>query len=78
MTKTRAKITNASQAACLMQKGSKLTKTYNKTGTGWRLEPGGEISSKVAAKLLKLPHVQPNGDGFFPDTSQTFRLASAS
>ena len=77
MTKARAKIANASQAAALMQKGSKLTKTYNRTGTGWCLEPGGEISPKVAAKLLKLPHVQPNGDGLFPDTSQTFRLCSA-
>jgi len=77
MTKTRAKPINAIQAEGLLQKGSKLTKTYNKTGTGWSLEPGGEISSKVAAKLLKLPHVQPNGDGLFPDTSQTFRLGSA-
>ena len=75
MTKTRAGITNAFQAADLMRKGGILMQMHTRTGLCWFIVPGGEVSKAVAAELLKRPDVQPSGDGLFPGISQTFRLA---
>jgi hypothetical protein len=76
MTKTRARITNASRAADRMRAGGILTKMHTRTGPCWFIVPDGEVSAAIAAELLKRPDVQPNDDGLFPGISQTFKLGS--
>lgn len=77
MTKKRARITSAFQAANHMRAGGILMKMHTHTGLCWFIVPGGEVAASVVAKLLERPDVQPGGDGLFPGISQTFRLGSA-
>jgi hypothetical protein len=74
MAKTTIK---ASQAADLMRAGSALRQMHTRHGIKFFLIPGGEVSDKVAAELIERPDVQPDADGLFPDTAQTFRLGRA-
>ena len=77
MTKTRATITDAFEAAAFMRVGGILMQMHTRTGMRWFIVPGGEVSASVAAKLLERRDVQPSGDGLFPGISQTFKLRSA-
>jgi hypothetical protein len=68
------KAMKAPQAADSMRTGSVLRQMHTRHGLKWFLIPGGEVSEKVAAELRERPDVQPDGDGLFPGSSQTFRL----
>ena len=74
MTKT----IKASEAADLMRLGSVMRQMHTRHGRKYFLIPGGEITDRVAAELLERPDIQPDNDGLFADTAQTFRLCRLS
>ena len=67
-------IADVNYAAELMRAGRPLMQMHCGSGVGWYIVPGGEVSEKVATKLLEDPDVQPSADGLFPGISQTFKM----
>jgi hypothetical protein len=58
----------------LMREGRPLMKLHTVRGRRWFVVPGGEVSDRVAERILQRPDVQPHQDGLFPGCDQTFCL----
>ena len=60
----------------LMREGRSLMRMHTTAGRKRFVVPGGQITNRVAERILGRPDVQPHDRGLFPGCEQTFRLGN--